>query len=127
MGRIQAVAISDDAKIIASASYSVLQFWDMDGNEIKRLYTHENYIRALAFSPDGQQIACWEKRSASGIGKMHCQKRFSEQMTPGFMTEPHSRQKKKNFLYTSSFFNITKIKRKYSLNLFLYSNIEKSS
>ena len=61
MGRIQAVAISDDAKIIASASYSVLQFWDMDGNEIKRLYTHENYIRALAFSPDGQQIACWGK------------------------------------------------------------------
>ncbi|MDQ3744660.1 MAG: caspase family protein, partial [Acidobacteriota bacterium] len=57
--RVDALAFSPDARLVASASADhTVRLWDVgSGRELRELAGHSAYVRAVAFSPDGRLLA----------------------------------------------------------------------
>ncbi|HVF57924.1 MAG TPA: caspase family protein [Pyrinomonadaceae bacterium] len=57
--RVDALAFSPDARIVASASAdNTVRLWETaTGRELRNLSGHTSYVKAIAFSPDGRSIA----------------------------------------------------------------------
>jgi len=70
--RVWSIAFSPDSKLLASGSWpdqnrmstgtdlnGTIKLWDLaSGSEVRTLHGHSGWILSVAFSPDGQQIAC---------------------------------------------------------------------
>src|SRR5260370_41998666 len=59
VGKVFSVAFSPDSKILASASWDgSIRLWEVaTGKELRQRAGHTGWIKALAFSPDGQLLA----------------------------------------------------------------------
>src|SRR5262245_34779927 len=57
-GPVYAVALSRDGRLLAADLGNDIQLWDMPTrSRLRVLYGHEQGVRALSFSPDGQALA----------------------------------------------------------------------
>ena len=62
------VAFSPDGQRLASASYQMVEVWDvLTGQEIRTLKGHTGAVSSVAFSPDGHRLA---SASADGTVKV---------------------------------------------------------
>jgi WD40 repeat protein len=58
IGAVQALALSPDGRILASAGDEVVRLWDpASGRSLTTLAGHTDSVRALALSPDGRLLA----------------------------------------------------------------------
>ncbi|KAF5370295.1 hypothetical protein D9758_006951 [Tetrapyrgos nigripes] len=77
---VEAVAISQDGKLIASGDYKgIITIWNvLRGKEFRRINGHSDYVRSVAFSPDGTKIVSgsddktvkiWDPATGAQIGE----------------------------------------------------------
>jgi WD40 repeat protein len=70
-GPVDKVIFSTDGELLAAASANTARLWDRRGRELARLSHEGGFIKAFAFSPDGQVLATtntffgWESRGSN--------------------------------------------------------------
>ena len=67
--QVMSVAYTRDGKTVASTGGVELKLWDAGTGKLRLTFKQENFIRAMAFSPDGKLVASGDgapKAGASG-------------------------------------------------------------
>ncbi|KAF5370371.1 hypothetical protein D9758_006962 [Tetrapyrgos nigripes] len=78
--RVEAVAISQDGKLIASGDWNgIITIWNvLRGKEVRQINGHSGYVNSVAFSPDGTRIVSgsddktvkiWDPATGAQIGE----------------------------------------------------------
>src|SRR5262249_31554055 len=72
-GTTGGMALSTDGKLLATADYKTIRLWEVaTAKQIRRMPSEGAFsrmFRALAFSPDGKQLAAWCGSQHLGAGK----------------------------------------------------------
>ncbi|MEO5803088.1 MAG: Ig-like domain-containing protein [Verrucomicrobiota bacterium] len=54
---VESLSITPDGSLLASASFQVVQLWDLPSGTVRRLTGHTDWVVGVAFSPDGSLLA----------------------------------------------------------------------